>query len=40
MLEIVSPEREIEFDAAGNLVPPDAAPAHEPAEPALVSSHS
>jgi hypothetical protein len=39
MLEIVSPEREIEFDAAGNLVPLDGAPAHEHAVPALVSSH-
>jgi hypothetical protein len=39
MLEIVSPEREIEFDAAGNLVPLDAAPAQEHAWPALVSSH-
>jgi hypothetical protein len=38
MLEIVSAAREIEFDSDGNLVPLDAAPAHEHASPVLVSS--
>jgi hypothetical protein len=40
MLEIVSAEREIEFDAAGNLVPLAGAPEQAHAAPALVPSHT